>query len=159
MGPSTSGANLVGHKHSASGAVPGSTRHGHNPNKLASADDFPPGHFDEPHSDDHIPLVPPHINTSQLSPMRVDSTILKGIMQPVASPISSSISQNPLLQPAAGNEHMPFPCHPSSSLRTQDSHTAQAVMDSMFPIGNGFQAPGYAPVGGITYSVHSPLLG
>ena len=32
-------------------------------------------------------------------------------------------------------------------------------MDGMFPIGNGFQAPGYAPVSGITYNVHPPPLG
>jgi len=32
-------------------------------------------------------------------------------------------------------------------------------MEGFFPIGEGFQAHGYAPVGGVTYQVHSPRLG
>ena len=29
-------------------------------------------------------------------------------------------------------------------------------MEGLFPIGDGFQAPGYVPIGSITYKVHSP---
>ena len=32
-------------------------------------------------------------------------------------------------------------------------------MEGLIPIGEGFQAPGSAPVGGITYQVHSPCMG
>ena len=106
---STSGTSLVGRKRSASGDAPGSVRQGHNPNKpLASADGFPPGHF-EPNSNDHIPLMFPECSPVQLSPMRVDSVLPTDVNHPDTSPISSSISQNPLLRPVGSHESTPSP--------------------------------------------------
>jgi hypothetical protein len=155
---SVGGTSLAGRKRSASGDAPGSPRRGYNPNKLASANDFPPGHFDEPNSDDHIPSL--QCTPIQLSPMRIDSVIPANISNPDASPFSSTISQNPLLKPVRSHDRTPSPRrHPTASIHTRDSNRARTAMEGMFPIGQGFQAPGYAPVGGATYKIHSPQLG
>jgi hypothetical protein len=145
MTPSVGRIAMTGRKRSASSAIPESMRRGHNPNKLASAADFPPGHFDEPNSDFHIPPMDNFPNDVQTSPMRIDRAIND------ATPISSPLSHNPLLF---------NPTHTSSPpVITRDGNVAWAAMEGLLPIGEGFQAPGYAPVGGVSYRFQSPRLG
>lgn len=157
--PSIAGTRLGGRKRSASGAAPGSVRYGHNPNKLASVDDFPLGHFDEPNSDDHIQLRSPRQSSVQLSPMRVDPDIPADIRRPDVSPISSTISLNLLLKSAEPNECMPSPQrHPSTPEHSHDSNKVRTDMEGLIPVGEGFKAPGYVPVGNIAYKIHSPRL-
>ena len=162
LGLSTGEVGLVGRKRSASNAAPGSERHGQAPVKLASASDFPPGHFDEPNSDDHIPLDPPQPNLGRISPMKIDPFNLTNARHShsITSPVSSTLSQNPLLLPAEIDDHTTSARRPTSSLaQSRDAGTAQPVMEGMFPIGEGFHAPGYAPVEGAAYNVQSPPLG
>jgi hypothetical protein len=77
--------------------------------------------------------------------------------QLMTTPYSSPISQNPLLR---GQVHTPSPLQwRVASFRTRDSNEAWAAAEGLFPIQDGFKAPGYAPaqvVGGITYSIPSP---
>ena len=158
--PMVEGAVLVGRKRSATSAAPGSVRRGHGPNKLASAADFSPGHFNEPTSDDHIPDLL-HPSAAPASPMRVDPVIpphARQLATPV-TPISSPLSQNPLLlRPTVGNRHTPSPRRQplTTTLHTRDGNVAWAALEGLHPIPEGFQAAGYAPVGGITYRVRSP---
>ena len=128
--------------------------------KLASAQDFSPTHFDEPQSDGPLPsseprLPPAHQPSAPLSPMVVD----REVQGSVATPLSSPISQNPLLQQVPLVVQLSSPSRRSSqSLRTRDSTAAWATADGLLPIREGFTAPGYVPapvVGGITYTVHT----
>ena len=161
MGLSTRKAGLIDRKRSLSRAAPGTASHGQAPVKLASASDFPPGHFDEPNSDDHIPLDPPQQNLARISSMKIDPFDSTNARQAhsTASPVSSNLSQNPLLQPATIVERTPFARRLSSLARSRDGNTAQMNMEGILPIGEGFQAPGYAPVDGATYNTQSSRLG
>ncbi|KAF8804422.1 hypothetical protein BYT27DRAFT_7106656 [Phlegmacium glaucopus] len=138
----------TGHKRSAMSAALGSICHGRELTPLASASDFPPGHFDEPFSDD---CVPPITGTS---PMRVDQA------GRITAPILSPMSQNPLFQrPAVVSGFTPSPrSQCSGHFRTRDGNVAWAAMEGLLPIPDGFKATGYAPVGGVTYKVQSPHL-
>ena len=44
-------------------------------------------------------------------------------------------------------------------MHTRVSNRDHVAMEGIFLIGEGFQAPGYAPVDGATYKIHSPCLG
>ena len=161
---------LAGRKRSASNAASGSgsRRHGPTPRHLASAADFSPTHFDEPASDaippsafsrNHSPLLSPR--QPPPSPMRIDP-VASGrseAAQRDATPLSSPISQNPLLR-KTGDTHTPSPSRRrSASFHTRDGDAAWAAADGLLPITEGFTAPGYVPaqvVGGITYKIHSP---
>jgi hypothetical protein len=160
---SASRSGQVGRKRSASSAAPGSGSRARHPFTLASAADFPPDHFDEPNSDTVMPPVSPsthqrdHVHNS---PMRVDPVISDVIGQPVNSPVSSTLSRNPLLAtPVASERPQSSRRDQSASVRTRDRSTVQAIMDGLIPIGKGFQAPGYVPVGGVTYQIRSPRTG
>ena len=163
MGSSASRTCRVGRKRAASTAAPSSARRIPNPHLLASAADFSPGHFDEPLSD---ALVPPGSHDMRqrshvpASPMRVDSTVQAVVSRPDGSPISSTISHNPLFATPVASDHPRSPRRqPSATLLMRDSNMAQAAMEGLIPISEGFQAPGYAPVGGVTYQVCSPRMG
>ena len=131
--------------------------------KLASAQDFSPTHFDEPRSEGIPPpsepsLPPAHQLSVPLSPMAIDHVDRERVQDD--SPLSTPISQNPLLQrPAPMVVQSPSPSQRcSQSMRTRDSTAAWATADGMLPIHDGFRAPGYVPapvVGGITYTVQS----
>jgi hypothetical protein len=161
--PEASEATLpvVGRKRAATSAAPGSVRRGQGPSKLASADDFPPGHFDEPFSDDYIPVLnSPHGVADQASPMKLDpaNREISAPRDTAVTPISSALSINPLLQrPAGVSQHTPSPGRRQpASLRTRDGNAAWAAAEGLLPVGEGFQAPGYVPVGGVLYTVRSP---
>jgi hypothetical protein len=163
MGSSASRTGQVGRKRSASSAAPGSAHRTRNPYIPASAADFSPDHFEEPNSD-NLALLAPHESHqpdhAPTSPMKVDSTSTVVIRQSDTSPVSSTLSRNPLLATPAARVRPPSSRkQPSATVRTRDSNTAQAAMEGFFPIGEGFQAPGYAPVGGVTYQLHSPRMG
>ena len=108
-------------------------------------------------SNDRIQLKSPQQELIQHLPMRVDPAIPADVGWPDVSPISSTISKNPLLRSAGPNERTPSPRrHTSTSVHTCDSNKAHAVMEGLIPIGEGFRALGYAPVGGVTYKIHFP---
>jgi hypothetical protein len=153
---------FAGRKRSATSAAAGSGRRAPGHRHLASAADFSPTHFSEPVSDGPIPPPQsshrrepssPHPPTNLPSPMDVDRRF--------ATPISSPIYQNPLLQrgaPVAAQTPSPLRRAPPI-LRTQDSNAVWAAAEGLRPIQEGFTAPGYMParlVGGITYTVRSP---
>jgi hypothetical protein len=165
---------LAGRKRSASSAAPGYMRRPKLPH-IASAADFSPTHFDEPQSDG---LMPPHVASAAVfSPTHFDdprsdapnytsrpaSPTGTGLLavKPAATPMSSPLSQNPLLQrdsPMVFSTPSPSRRR-SASFRTRDSHAAWEAAEGLLPIREGFTAPGYRPaqvVGGITYKVHSP---
>ena len=77
------------------------------------------------------------------------------------TPFSSPLSQNPLFfRPPPVNAHTFSPRRrPFAAVHTRDGNAAWAAMEGLFPIGEGFQAPGYVPVGGVTYKLQSPRLG
>ena len=155
--PEASGATVVGRKRAATSAALGSVHQGQGPSNLASADDFPPGHFDEPLSDTYIPaLDSPHwTSPMQLNPANQE---YPAPLDVAGTPISSNLSQNPLLRnPVSAGQHTPSPGRLQPiSLHTRDSNAAWATAEGLLPIGDGFQAPEYVPVGGISYAIHSP---
>jgi hypothetical protein len=162
---------LAGRKRSASTAASGSGRRGPPPRHMASAADFSPTHFVEPHSDPPIPPAgspPPYLpipdhHVHPSSPMTIgpQTTGHVGAPRQTITSYSSPISQNPLIQ-EADNMQIQTPS-PSSrrapTFRTQDGNEAFEVAEGLLPIREGFTAPGYVPatlVGGITYLVRSP---
>ena len=179
--PQLGSASGAGRKRSATSAASGSARHGPSSKRLASAADFSPTHFDEPLSDAPIPEQPsmhrPNVPSPQLpsphqpsnfQPVNFPSSMTfrqeaptHGGSQRAGTPLSSPISQNPLLRretPVAIQTPSPSRRRPQP-FRTQDSNTAWAAAEGLLPIREGFTAPGYAPahiVGGITYTVRSP---
>jgi hypothetical protein len=167
VGPSTS----TGRKRSATSAAPDSGRRGPVSRKLASAADFSPTHFDEPNSDAPIPpmdslqdieLSSPHQRSTPPSPMALEQDVPRQSEDPnlVTTPLSSPISQNPLLQREDPMVvQTPSPRRRPHSFRTHDSTAAWAAAEGLQPTHEGFEAPGYVPapvVGGITYTVRSP---
>ena len=145
----------TGRKWSALGAAPGLGCCGPAPRPLASAADFSPTHFEEPRSDELPPVHQPSAvffrRSAPPSPMVIE--------QDDPSPPSSPISQNPgplLRQEASTIVHTPpSSCRSPRLFRTRDSTTAWAVAEGLWPIGEGFTAPGYMPaqlVGGVSYT-------
>lgn len=132
--PEASGATVVGCKRAATSAALGSVRRGQGPSNLASADDFPPGHFDEPLSDAYIPaLDSPHwTSPMQLDPANREYPTPLGV---AGTPISSNLSQNPLLwNPVGTGQHTPSPGRRQPiSLRTRDSNAAWAATEGLLP--------------------------
>jgi hypothetical protein len=166
--PQRGSTNGTGRKRSATSAAPESAGRGPVSKRLASAADFSPTHFDEPASDGPIPaqnsLQRSHIpSPHQRSPTMFEPEVPVhiGKSQPIGTPFSSPISQNPLLrkevpmviQTPSPSQRRPLP------FRTQDSNAAWEAAEGLRPIQEGFTAPGYVPaglVGGISYIVRSP---
>ena len=151
----------IGRKRSATSAA---HRPGHLGKRLASAADFSPTHFVEPVSD--VPMLEANSPFHQPpSPMAIVPEVVAQTDEPqrVATPFSSPISQNPLLQREASvaiNTPSPSRRRPQP-FRTQDSNAAWAAAEGLFPVQEGFTAPGYVPaqiVGGVSYTVRSPRV-
>ena len=153
-------------KRSATSAAPSIGR-GPTSKRLASAADFSPAHFEEPVSDGPVPpLSAPHLSVRQHS--NLPSTSMQVLEVPqdaggscnLVTPVSSPISQNPLLRRGPGTPmDVQMPSPQRIDFRTQDSNAAWAAAEGLFPIPEGFVAPGYVPanvVGGINYIVRSP---
>jgi hypothetical protein len=164
LGSTLAGSVLPGRKRSASSAAPGSGRRGpapRTPQRLASAADFSPSHFEEPNSDVQMPS--PHQRSHPPSPMAPVSVVRGHPDGPHSSRFGSSssspISQNPLLRSVV-NTPSPSRRHPQS-FRTQDGDAAWAAAEGLLPIDRDFHAPGFVPaqlVGGVTYTVRSPRI-
>jgi hypothetical protein len=158
-------------KCSATSTAPASGPRGPISKCLASAADFSPTHFDEPLSDAPIPplltshphvLPSPHHHSNCSLPRTQVPVAPQAIVSPrrAETPVSSPISQNPLLRKGPGTPmdiQTPSPrCLP---FRTQNSDVAWAAAEGLLLIPEGFTAPGYVPahvVGGVTYTVRSP---
>jgi hypothetical protein len=94
--------------------------------------------------------------------VKTDAPLHPDNLQHVPSAISSPISQNPLLRrDAPTGDQTPSPSHRRPQIfRTQDGNAAWAAAEGLFPIREGFSAPGYVPahlVGGVRYAVRSPM--
>ena len=154
---------MAGRKRSATSAAPGSGRRGPNSGWLASAADFSPNHFEEPASNGPVPPLDSHRRSLPPSPMALDPEAPARSDAPhhSATPLSSPLSQNPLLQrdaPMVLQTPSPARRRPQS-FRTQDSNAAWAAAEGLLPVHDRFDAPGYVPaqlVGGIKYTVRSP---
>jgi hypothetical protein len=152
---------LKGRKRSATSAAPSAGHRGPTSRRLASAGDFSPTHFVEPVSETGMQLQRPSPQDSPapsrqqhpLSPMIVNPAGTH--FQSTTTPLSSPISQNPLL---LKQSQTPSPSQPRPSyFRTRDSNAAWAAAEGLLPVHEGFAAPGYVPaVGGITYCIPSP---
>jgi len=174
-------AAKVGHKRSVTSEAPGSLDCGHtNPTHLASAVDFSPTHFDEPQSDgllgawEEAPLQIGHDIAGEDArnqggegdptlPMAVDpkTPVFKGKGKAIATPNSSPIMHNPLLQRSTIVEtHMLSPAkNQSATYYMCDPNAAWLAAEGLVPVADGFQATGYVPaqiVGGVSYKVCSP---
>ena len=160
----------AGRKRSATSAAPVSGHRGPIFKRLASAADFSPTHFNEPVSDgpfppllaSHLPAPPSprhHSNLPLTSTRMPDAPRVTESSRRPITPILSPISQNPLLRGPGTPMDVQTPSPRRPPFRTQDSNAAWAAAEGLFPIPEGFTAPGYVPanvVGGVTYTVRSP---
>jgi hypothetical protein len=178
-----------GRKRAATSAVPESLDRGRNPpcnpSNLASAQDFSPSHWEEPHSDDHGLLGPwdgapapgdqnvvetqdsaPSAaggEEKQNSPMRITpaTPVRERAVDANVHPESSPISQNPFLQRNRDHQspQVLSPRTRQATASTRDPHVAWLMAQGLLPITDTFQTTGFVPsklVGGVTYKVKSP---
>ena len=111
----------------------------------------------------HPHVIPsPHHHSNRSLPRMQVPVAPQAIVSPrrVATPVSSPISQNPLLQKGPGTPmDIQTPSPHRLPFRTQNSDVDWAAAEGLLPIPEGFMAPGYVPahvVGGVTYTVRSP---